>query len=107
MTAIDTLFDVADGQVRQLEGWDIFECDGYEHAPYELEKIDTADVDGAHEFEGDLDAIKHVISKASAGEGVHVRALAFLMLYSPEDIIGIFHWLYYGDYRTFLPLRAR
>lgn len=98
---IDTLNDANDSAVRNREGWDLFECSDSEHAPYELERVDFAE-DDCDQLEGDEDAVRLVVSRAAGGSAVHVRALAFLALCSPEDLFGIANWLFFGEYRTHL-----
>jgi hypothetical protein len=99
LTVLDVYPDFA---VRQAEGWDLFECDGIEHAPYELEKVDEA-----AKFDGDIDVWRHVLGQACAGRPTHLRALAFLALYSPEELVGIWYSLFFGEYRTYLQPRGR
>lgn len=97
-TTIDAYPDFA---IRQAEGWDLFECNGIDHAPYELEKDDEA-----AKFDDDADVWRHVISKACVGSTPHLHALAFLALHSPEELVGMFHFLFHGEYRTYLQPRS-
>lgn len=97
MTSLDIYPDFA---VRQAEGWDLFECCDSNHPPYELEMDDEA-----AKWDDDADVWRYVVEQAAHGRQPHVNALAFLALNSIEELIGIFTFLYYGEYR--IPIRRR
>lgn len=89
-----------------LEGWDVFFTGGdLGHAVYEIEKVDFPESDDGDElpavFDDDYDAVRHVLREAARGSALHVRAVAFLALESPEELLGIVNLMLYGSYRTF------
>ena len=76
------------------EGWDIFDCQGSASGPWQLQSFDDPeDVETAprpYPFQSDLDAWKHVRSRAAQGSPLHERALAFLAEHNLPEYRAIF-----------------
>lgn len=83
------------------DDWGLFETGGGEHPWLELQRVDFPEDHDAI-FDGDEDAWRHVIKRACAGGVSEQAALAYLALVSFEELIGIYHSLYYGAYRTYI-----
>lgn len=66
-----------------LEGWNIFECNGSQYGPWQIQRLDHADeTPGAAQLESDVDAWDLVLTGAGAH---HAAALKFLRAHNPID----------------------
>lgn len=83
------------------DDWGLFETGGGEHPWLELQRVDFPEDHDAI-FDSDIDAWRHVIKLAGEGSPPEKAALGYLCMVSFEEIVGIFHSLYYGEYRTYL-----
>lgn len=80
----------ADIAAASAEGWDIFDCDGHETHPWQLQCFDSLEDSGwppgkPYPFANDLDAWLHVARKAAEGSALHIRAMAVLQTHSPVE----------------------
>jgi hypothetical protein len=66
------------------EGWSIFECSGSENGPFQLQRLDEAEV-----FPNDDDAWVFVIGKAREGSAYHIGALTYLREHNPLEIAAM------------------
>lgn len=55
------------------EGWGIFDCDGSENGPWQIQRIDEDE-----KFPSDDEAWLHVAEKAKAGSAYHRGAIEFI-----------------------------
>jgi hypothetical protein len=62
------------------EGWTIADCDGSDGPPWQLQTLVD---DGV--FENDVEAWKHVVTKARIGDKLANAALNFLQEHSPGE----------------------
>lgn len=88
MTDID--WTPSDQAAAAAEGWDIFDCDGSDNGPWQLQCFDNPAEAGwpqgkAYPFGCDPDAWRHVLTRAAAGSPLHQRALQFLEQHSPAE----------------------
>lgn len=72
------------------EGWGIFDCEGSENGPYQLQRFDEEAI-----FEDDAQAWKFVADKAKAGSEYHVSAFAYLKANNPIEYDSITKFLGY------------
>jgi hypothetical protein len=85
---------ISEGAYR--EGWDIFECHDYGHAPYEIQ----ADGDCEEITGGDAGAARLVAARALAGSPLHVLAVKFLRRFSPGEyrrVVALHKWDVYDN----------
>jgi hypothetical protein len=62
------------------QGWGIFDCDGSENGPWQLQKLDESDL-----LRNDLEAWRLVTDHANAGSEYHQKALQFLAEHNPLE----------------------
>ncbi|MBN9548496.1 MAG: hypothetical protein J0H31_06330 [Alphaproteobacteria bacterium] len=79
-------------EAAQAEGWDIFEAEGSisnenGDRPFQLQALDDSDIFTGHNR--DVDAWRHVYTKAQAGSPLHQQALDFLREHSPAEYEAI------------------
>jgi hypothetical protein len=77
-----------DQHAAQSEGWDIFQCDDKD-SPFQLQILDDPEsyehAPKPFPFSSDPDAWLHVLELASKGSPLHMKALDFLGVHSPEE----------------------
>ena len=78
-----------DNNQAEAEGWGIWECDGSESGPYQLQRIDSPDDRDAPSFGDDAAAWEFVKAKAAEGSAYHVAALDYLKQHNPLEYAAI------------------
>jgi hypothetical protein len=90
-TEVDWTAD--DAAQAQAEGWDIFDSDGSDNGPWQLQSFDSPEdwdlAPSPYPFSSDEDVWRHVVSEASTGSRLHVKALAFLHIYNRPELDAI------------------
>lgn len=66
------------------EGWGVFDCDGSDNGPWQIQRDDEAEV-----FEDDDEAWLHVLRRAKAGSAYHQAALDFVKEHNPIEAANI------------------
>lgn len=84
-----------DGAQAEREGWGIFDCDGSENGPWQLQKIDERNV-----FETDLSAWQYVVNMALAGSAYHRSAIDYLREHSPAEFASFCKFTNYKEQRA-------
>ncbi|MEY9247612.1 hypothetical protein [Bradyrhizobium elkanii] len=69
-----------DSNIAFDQGWGIFDCDGSENGPWQLQKLDESD-----RLRNDLEAWRLVVDYANAGSEYHKKALQFLADHNPIE----------------------
>jgi hypothetical protein len=80
-----------DSRAAYDEGWDIFDSEGSQNGPWQIQKFDDPD-SGPQVFTEDTDAWVQVRTRASEGSALHIKALAFLRQYNPQEADAIERW---------------
>jgi hypothetical protein len=79
----------------QMQGWDIFETQGSDGGPWQLQRLDDAsEIKGATQLETDAAAWQHVLEGTAP---VHEAARRFLQVHNPKE----YEWAL----RSFHPLK--
>lgn len=66
------------------EGWGVFECDGSDNGPWQIQRDDEAEL-----FEDDDAVWLHVLQRAKAGSDYHQAALGFVKEHNPIEASNI------------------
>lgn len=69
-----------DGERAEREGWGIFDCDGSDNGPWQIQKIDASDL-----LENDMHAWQLVAREARAGSAYHRSAIEFIREHNPTE----------------------
>lgn len=86
-----------DSKAANIEGWDLFDCDGSDNGPLQLCKIDDPElwsqdreVDIKKTWDEDTEAWVHVWNNPS---DLHTKALAILKVANPIEYQAIEQWV--------------
>lgn len=69
-----------DNNIAFDQGWGIFDCEGSENGPWQLQKLDESEL-----LRNDLEAWRLVVNYANAGSEYHQKALQFLAEHNPLE----------------------
>lgn len=90
-----TTWTDADSQAASLEGWDIWDSEGSQNGPWQIQKFDDTEEAAEQGFgilAEDTDSWVLVRTQAAAGSPLHQRALAFLAEHNPTEYEAIMAW---------------